>query len=463
MAKKNNIPAVEAPVVEKPAAEEKKTPAVKTQIPGASGAMNQHDKVMYAYVLTERKKELKENGGSAEMYEGLTAIQDAVIIDVAVTELIIKKNPHALILTANEKNYNAVKLLAKEMGVDLPEFKTLPKPTKQEMIAAGLAGESTEGKVALRLEDKNVSSETKKKVKQEEAIRKEAEKADKEYLKDPTKIKTDEQLKEALGFQLVNLKVASPVDRLITAAQFLRSYREVAAEKSDDPQAELAKIHACTTSDFLQDIITMVPPSFALEGFGSHLCKLVASNNNVVPAYNIFRKAATKRNTNICKFSDEEIASLVRVIVVWNATAHIAGISNDLKILNKDTEKNAKAIAECAKKIEDFQTIIGYVTNPSFDIADNFLTAYNNKENEMHTTAIALFKSIISTYYEGVEIPELEFDTALLNVQQRVGIIMNLFTEDMLKRNDFSVENIVKLSTEEEAAAAEGKGESKNS
>ena len=58
MAKKNNIPQVEAPVVEKP---EDKIPATvaKTTIPSDSGAMNQHDKVLYASVIQHRKDELK--------------------------------------------------------------------------------------------------------------------------------------------------------------------------------------------------------------------------------------------------------------------------------------------------------------------------------------------------------------------------------------------------------------------
>jgi hypothetical protein len=54
------------------------------------------------------------------------------------------------------------------------------------------------------------------------------------------------------------------------------------------------------------------------------------------------------------------------------------------------------------------------------------------------------------TYYEDVEIPELEMDTALLNVQQRVGIILNLFNDNLLKRTEYSEENLVELGKPEE-------------
>jgi len=464
MANKKNIPAVEAPIVEKPATEEKKTPAVTKQIPASSGQMDQHDKVMYAYVLTERKKELKEAGGSAEMYEGLTAIQDAVIIDIAVTELVIKKNPHALILTANEKNYNAVKLLAKEMGVTLPEFKTLPKPTKQEMIAAGLGDQSAEGKVTLRLEEKNVSAEAKDKVKKEEAIRKEAEKADKDYLKDHTKIKTDAQLKEALEFQLVNTKIVSPLDRLITAAQFYRSYLEARAEKADDPKAELAKIHEFTLADLLQDISTMVPPTFTAAGFGKLLCKRISDTKSVIPAFELLKRCGKNRKTNVFRFSDEEIAALVRVLVVWKASAQIASLSKDLKTLSKDPEKNAKSIEKINAEIVAEQGLIGFVTDPNFDLADNFIGAYNNNEDPMHKQAIDVAKSIVETYYKDVEIPELEDDVLLLNIQQHIGIDLNLFNNVSLRRDEYSADNLVSFENSKKAEEPEkSEEEPKNS
>ena len=170
MGKDKKKPSVQAPVVEKP--EEKKLPAEKTTVntgaPGVPDGMSQHDKVLYGSLLQHRKDEMVRNGGeSAEKYQALTMIEDAILIDVAVTELVIKKNPMSLILTANEKNYGAIKLLANEMGVNLPEFESLPKPTKEQLAAAGLTDAA--GKVVLKLEDKNVSKETKEQKKKEPA------------------------------------------------------------------------------------------------------------------------------------------------------------------------------------------------------------------------------------------------------------------------------------------------------
>ena len=463
MANKKNIPPVEAPIVEKP---EDKIPATVTKkiIPGDSGAMNQHDKVLYASVIQHRKDELKQNGGSATMYAGLTAIEDATIIDIAVTELVINKNPSALILTANENTYNTFKLLAAEMGVTLRDFKTLPKPTKEQLKLAGIEGTDATDKVVLQIEDKNVSQEAKNKVKKEEAIRKEAEKADKDYLKDHTKIKTDAQLKEALEFQLVNTKIVSPLDRLITSAQFYRSYLEARAEKADDPKAELAKIHEFTLADLLQDISTMVPPTFTAAGFGKLLCKRISDTKSVIPAFELLKRCGKNRKTNVFRFSDEEIAALVRVLVVWKASAQIASLSKDLKAMSKDAEKNAKAIEKINAEIVAEQGLIGFVTDPNFDLADNFIGAYNNSEDPMHKQAIDVAKSIVETYYKDVEIPELEDDVLLLNIQQHIGIDLNLFNNVSLRRDEYSADNLVSFENSKKAEEPEkSEEEPKNS
>jgi hypothetical protein len=341
-----------------------------------------------------------------------------------------------------------LKAVAPLLGVEI-DTKALPAPNK-------------EGEIEVKSEAIKISKETKKQLEAEKKVQAEAE--NKDYLTDHTKIQTDEQLKEALGFQLVDGKISNPVDRLITTAQFYRSYLEARAEKSDNAEAELAKIHESTLLDLLQDITTMVPPTFALTGYGKYLCGLAAGKKNIVPAFNMLKRACTNKKTNKCTLTDNEIATLVRIIVVWNSSAQIAAISKsieghrkNIEILNKDAKANAKGIESENKSMQDdvnkigyYQWVIGLTTDPSFEIADEFISAYNKEDHKLHVMATDLFDSIMRTYYEDVEIPELEMDTALLNVQQRVGIILNLFNDNLLKRTEYSEENLVELGKPEE-------------
>ena len=466
---KDKRPTVEVPKVEAPT-EEAKTPAVqdgtKVNIPGAPDGMSQHDKVLYASVIQHRKDEMIRNGGeSAEKYNALTVLEDATIIDIAVTELVIKKNPSALILTANEKNYSAIQLLASDMGVTLPDFKSLPKPTKEQLKAAGI--EAVPGQVVLKLEDKSVSKEAREQKQKEQKTIDESKKKD--YMKDHTKIQNDEQLKEALGFQLVNPDIVNPIEKLITTAQFYRAYLEARSDKAEDQNAELERIHALTNSDLLQDIITMVPPTFVAKGFGDILGRRAHDANSVVPAFCMLKNCVTDRKTSVQKYSDEEIASLVRVLISWyvsskrtEMSAAIKAKEENIKTLKKDAKANAKGIESEEKKIaglkktiEHFNEMLSLVTDPSFELADNFIAAMRDKEHKLHISAQLVANYVTDCYYKGLEVTELEYDSLLLNIQQHIGIIINMFSSTINYSDDYKVENLISFEPAKEEKPGE--------
>lgn len=450
---KNEKPTVEAPVVEKPETEVK-TPTVQTVNTGMPSGLSQDAKVQYAAVLQHRKDEMLKNGGeNATKYVVYTLMEDATILDIAVSEAVIRKNPMGLIFCSNEKNWLMLQELGKEMGVTIPEFKNLPKPTKEQLKLAGL--EAVPGQVVLKLEEKDISKETKEQKKKEHQIVDESK--NKDYVKDHTKIQTDEQLKEALGFQLVNPQITNPIERLVTTAIFYRSYLEANSDKAEDPNAELERIHALTKADLLSEIITMVPPTFIAKGFGDLLGRRAHDANSIVPAFCMLKSCVTDRKTGVQKYSDEEIAAFVRILIAWyvsNKSAEMSKTIEDkeanIKALKKDAKANAKGIeteekkiAGLKKSIEHFNGMLPLITDPSFDIADNFIAAYNNKEDGMHLSATQIAAAILDTYYRGVDIPELEFDSALLNIQQHTGIILNLFSSPLAKRDEYDESNLI--------------------
>ena len=169
---KDKKPAVQAPVVDpKPAEEAAVEQPATVQMPntGMPSGLSQDAKVQYAAVLQHRKDEMLKNGGeNANKYVALTMIEDATILDIAVSEAIVRKNPAGIIFCSNEKNWTMLQELAKDMGVTIPEFKSLPKPTKEQLAAAGL--EAAPGQVVLALEEKHVSAEAKKKVQKEATV-----------------------------------------------------------------------------------------------------------------------------------------------------------------------------------------------------------------------------------------------------------------------------------------------------
>lgn len=473
---KAKAPKVEAPVVDSAA----KTPETAETVVAdmnAKKGLTQSEKLQFATELRHRVSELKEEENPPlALIAGYNMMRDVTFIDLAAGEIACGASATGFIFTGNEIAYKALTAAAASLGVSLREFKSLPTPSKKQLEEVGLVGVGNAK--LLTITDKDVSKDAKKQKKAEKKINDEAASGEKPYLKDHTKIETDEQLKEALGFQLVNGDIANPVDRLVTAAQFYRAYLEARAEKSDNAEAELAKIHKFTLADLLQDISTMVPPTFTASGFGKMLCISAETSNSVVSAFNMFKRACYDRKTKKYRYSDEEIAAFVRVLIVWWASSQIANLSDSInswndsiKTLSKDAKANAKGIESAKSKIEGcqsaithFQDMIALTTDPSFDLADNFIAIYKNKENADHRYAEKLYKSVMDTYYDGVDIPELEVDTALLNVQQRIGIVLNMFTSPLVKRDEYSESNLIALSTEvEDGEKKEGNAEEEGS
>ena len=458
MANKTKKPLVDAPVVEDP----KENNAAPTKVDVVQ--MGDLDKIKQGYaknggldpnhrvdVLMGIKTYFKDDPNAAkntgvpqEAVDKINGIAAIGFVAALGDEIMMGQSGWAAKMRMTQiEAINSVNTIT---GISI-DVKALPAPDK-------------DGNVEVKEENVKISKETKSKLKEEKKANEEAASNKKEYLIDHTKIETDDQLKEALAFQLVNSKITSPLDRLITTAQFYRSYLESRAETAKDPQAELAKIHEFTLADLLQDISTMVPPSFTAEGFGKLLCKRIEDVQSVVPAFELLKRCGRNRKTGVFKFSDEEIAALVRVLVVWKASAKIASLSNDLKTLSKDAKKNAKAIEQVNTDIAAEQNLMTLVTEPSFELADNFIAAYKDENHALHKQATEVAKSISETYYKDTEITELEFDSLLLNIQQHVGIILNLFTSEVGRRDDYSADNLISFDAAPEGDADDkGEGE----
>ena len=453
--KKKKNPPVEAPVVEQPKKEEETTATTVVDIKATKG-LSQSEKLQFATELRHRVSELKEDENPPlSLIQGYNMIRDVTFIDLAAGEIACGDSATGYIFSGNEIAYKALQNAAASLGVTLPEFKSLPAPSKSDLEKVGLSGVSNTK--VLPASTIKVSTEAKKQKKAEKKLNDEAASGSKEYLTDHTKIETDEQLKEALGFQLVNNKIANPVDRLVTTAQFYRSYLEARAEKSDNAETELAKIHEFTLANLLQDISTMVPPTFITAGFGKMLCISAETSNCVVSAFNMFKRACYDKKLQKYRYSDEEIAAFVRVLIVWYASTKIADLGKDIKVLSKDAKANAKAIDGCNNSIQHFQGIIDIASNPSFDLINNLPEAYNTKEHADHKKAEMIVKSIIETYYKDQKIDEIAIPIVVLNAQQYAGVTLNLFRDPLAKCDDYSLEKLLEVPEAKEEEAPEEK------
>lgn len=456
MGKNNKKPTVEAPKVEAPKTEAPKEKSVVNvvQIPELEKAMRPKagtgmDLNHVVDALTGYKGMMHDNPHAAEDYNlspeavkkfnGIVAIgfMNAIAIEITTgTDEWAKR--------MNATQLEVLREVAPLLGIEI-DTKLLPAP-------------EADGSVVVSKKAIKVSKETQKAI---------AEEAKKKIPTNPTEVENDEQLADALTAFLSDPKITRPFERFMRAVNFYRAYLTIQANKSDDKEAELAKIAATTNAELLQDISQMATCPIVVQGFGKYLRGTVEDTKSIVHAFCAFRDASKNRATGMPAVDDEEIAAIVRVLLVWSCseaikeeTAKLNLIKKGIETLKKDEKANAKAIESETKKIpgqeariEHYRSIINIVMAPSFDIADNFVTDYNTQGSDAFGIARKHFGIVMNSYYPGASIDENTLVTALANVQQRIGIIINMFTDPAARKVEYSINN---LKEAEETTVEEG-------
>lgn len=298
-----------------------------------------------------------------------------------------------------------------------------------------------------------VSKETEKQLKEEEEL-----KAAKPTV-DPTKIESEEDLEKALNFIMVDR--ANAYQKLADAINFYRAYLDFKASKSENKDEELKKNAAKNNVDLLKEIRTFIKKSpIVINGIGRSMATFTASSKSPVPAFCILRNSTKNKNTGVPAITDQEVADFARVLVEWavenqitEQEAKIAACQKDIETLSKDKKANANGIKDCEEKIETykknierFHETISCMSEPSFDVVDNLLTNFNEKD----TIARRIFNYVEDSYYSDVDTKTVDAATFKHNIQQYAGVITNMFRDTSTQNLEYAEANIVDLSETQE-------------
>ena len=124
--------------------------------------------------------------------------------------------------------------------------------------------------------------------------------------------------------------------------------------------------------------------------------------------------------------------------------------------------KDAKAaIKKCNEEISNkfnpiiasMNEIIEEISNPSFDIVDNLIANYNgDAESEEYALSRRMVGDIMKTYYKDLNREKLDEATMLATVQQRAGVIFNMFRSPLNQNQNYSEAYISELKEIEKPA-----------
>lgn len=355
-----------------------------------------------------------------------------------------------------EKQPEALNAISEFTGVRI-NIKALPAP-------------NADGTVNVPSTAIEVSEEAKKKIKAEKAVEKT------NPTTNPAEIKDESQLAASLSSLLT--KSSDNIDaRIKTVINFYRGYLTIKANNSEKKDEELAKVKAMTRSEMLSAIANLVGPCpFALDGHGKMFRNLMVKNNTIITPFCLYRR--TSIDTAKDPVDDSFVADVIKTIILWSCDSAIAAakktiseydriIRKNEKIVEENKDKTEVTIAKSAIKtweeqknkptaiIEQMTETIHMLKNPSLDEVDSLIENYNIEDasKEEYKRAHLIVDNIAKTYYKGVDITKVDKDQYLANIQQRAGIIINMFRDPLSQSINYSEANITELKEKEDDKA----------
>lgn len=350
----------------------------------------------------------------------------------------------ATVLQANQ--YPLLVAAAQDMGIKLPELKQLP------------AGKE-EGTVTLpgQMVEEGMSQEAKTQVEEEAKV---AAKADEVEI-DPVKVVelgTDEALVSALKVILIpNSRSKTTRDVIMDCIDFMKAFRIAQAMKAgDSEEAAKAKYENHTAINWLNDAFSYVTPTFIFNGIGKGLVDKTIEELAPVSAFVIMKNAMNKRIEEKDQWDDQMVAEVTKAIILWKLESSIKAEKKALEALNENDKNNKDVAKAFEKKIAELEEARNNTLNPKFDIIDTLaeVQIVDNYEKPKNKTVFNMFQNVAVTYY-GKDILLPTWKNKFENVQQRAGIIANMFREADNKNQNYNEANLTELveMTEEERAA----------
>ena len=386
-----------------------------------------------ADVLTGMRIMIHDDPNAAQRYdisqenvESINKLTALGYVAIFATSVVKDNTPFAVTMRAAQRD--KILEVAGELGITIDQ-KMLPAP------------DSNTGLVELPSTAVKVSKEAKEAIKEEINAEKRITK------NNPAEIENEQELKDAILKILVKGGVGSPFyNAVITAINFYRSYLTIQASKSENKDAELARIKELPNDTILADIAKLLGKCpFTTSGMAKQLFDLTDRAKSPVYAFCAFREASLNKKTGLPQIDDQLIADIVKVLINWYGQSRIEFVEANLEVLNKDKEKNKVAISGENSKIAHIKEVIKYVMDPNVDFVKNFAETYVDNKSEGFPAARMIGSNILKNYYRGVNVKNVTQESLVHNISQYVGVITNFFMPSLSKIQGYAEANIGEL------------------
>lgn len=396
-------------------------------------------------------KAAEHTGIPQETVDKMNRIKAIELVALHATMIVTEKTPFAV--AVRTAMLPEIIEAATSLGIVINQ-KALPAP-------------DNDGKVVIPPTAMEIPKEKKEEIKKEDAA------AAKKVELDPTKIDSEEKLKDSLLNILVKGEANENLyDKISKAINFYESYLGIQANKAENVEEAVNALKSKSRVDLFTEIANMLGKCpFTLGGVAKFMYENTERTKSPVVAFCTLRDASLNKKTGMPQVEDQFLADIVRVLINWYANTEITvsketieGFKRDIEALKKDEKKNAKGIETGKKKIqdvekhiEDVRSVITYVLQPSRDVVDNFVSNYTDNKAEGYKLSRMIGSKIAKTYYPGIDVKSVDMESFVNNLQQYMGIITNMFLPAMDQFADYSEGNITELKKAEAPAESEEK------
>lgn len=386
--------------------------------------------------------------------ESMTQIAAVGVISAVADEVVNGNSTFAL--TVKKSSYPALLAAAKDMGIDLPALAALPAPSEET--------------VQLPSTEIKVSEETAAAVAEEARVATEGDQGKIET--DPVKVAhmSEDDLKKALTYILITTykHQKNVKESLVKAVDFMHDYRIELARQAENSTEAMNKIEDRSMLEWLNEIFSYVKPTIYMKGIGKGMFELINREKSPLSAFLIFRDYLTDKETGKPEWDDQSIADAVYAIVKLICNDNIASETAAKDALDKSKKGYRELATKYEEEIAKNKNVLSYLDNVSFDILDNFL---HNTDNIVASARGRVWK----VFFPDAPVNQVPpYKNLYENIEQRAGIVLNLFRAPGSKNQNYNEANITpleqytmeeyeaKMEADRKAKAEAKKAESKN-
>ena len=273
----------------------------------------------------------------------------------------------------------------------------------------------------------------------------------------------DTTFKEALNYLMTTHDGETIIDNLNKAVELYREYKMYHDKKNSETYKNMRKCEI-----FLEIRKLTGKVGILGSGIGNWSYFVTVSFRTPVPAFCSLRNSAYDEKTKEYKYSDQEVADLVKMLVVSRANMTIEEHKLAISKLDKNDKKYKEDVETHNNAIKHAEEAISMMSNCSADYMNGFADKFNAADAKERNGVHRVITGIIGSYFKDLpkeKVATIKEDSLVNTIKYYIGYITNLFREPSNQLTDFNIglapEFVFKTNKEIEEEVKAAKAEKK--